>query len=59
MTIATPCVVTYAAHGLVAGDMVWFETTGALPTGLTASTHYYVIATGLTTNTFQLSTTTG
>lgn len=59
MTISTPCVVTYAGHGLVAGDMVWFETTGALPTGITANTHYYVRSTGLTANTFQISETFG
>lgn len=59
MTIASPCVVTYASHGLKANDTVYFETTGALPTGLTVNTNYYVISTGLTTNTFQISLTRG
>ena len=59
VTIASPGVVTYALHWLVAGDTVYFETTGALPTGLTASTQYYVISTGLTVNTFQLALTSG
>jgi hypothetical protein len=59
MTIASPCVVTYTAHGLKAWDTVYFETTGALPTNLVVNTQYYVISTGLTANTFQLSTTRG
>lgn len=59
ITIASPAVVTLASHGLIAGDSVQFTTTGALPTGLATSTTYYVIATGLTTNAFELSTTVG
>lgn len=59
ITIATPGVVTFTAHGLLAGDKVQFSTTGALPTGLTANTDYFVIASGLTANTFQLSATFG
>lgn len=59
ITIATPAVITFNAHGLVAGDMVRFTTSGALPTGITASTDYYVIAGGLTTNAFEISATNG
>lgn len=59
MTIASPCVVTYSAHWLKANDTVYFTTTGALPTGLSVNINYYVISTGLTTNTFQLSLTIG
>ena len=59
VTIASPAVVTLASHGLIAGDSVQFTTTGVLPTGITASTDYYVISTGLTTNTFEISTTIG
>lgn len=59
LTIATPCVITYTAHGLIANDTIQLTTTGALPTGLTVSTTYYVIATGLTANTFQISATNG
>lgn len=60
MTIASPAVVTWAAHGLVAGDVVVFNNTGgALPTGVTAGTSYFVIAAGLATNTFEFSTTSG
>jgi hypothetical protein len=42
MTIADPCVVTYTAHGLNNGAAIVFTTTGALPTGLTAGTTYYI-----------------
>lgn len=59
ITIATPGVVTFNAHTLTADDSVQFTTTGALPTGLVVSTNYYVRTTGLTANTFQLSTTVG
>ena len=41
-TIANPAVFTSAIHGLVVGNQVSFATTGALPTGLTAGTAYYV-----------------
>lgn len=59
VTIASPAVFTLAAHGFAAGDTVTFSTTGALPTGLTAGTVYYVISTGLTTDTFRVSTSSG
>jgi hypothetical protein len=55
ITIASPAVITNNAHGLVLGAPVYFTTTGALPTGLTANTVYYV--TNPATNTFNLSTT--
>lgn len=53
MTIATPCVVTWTAHGLISGYRVQFTTTGALPTGLSASTTYWVNV--VDANTFNLS----
>jgi hypothetical protein len=59
ISIASPGVVTLTAHGLVAGNRVVFETTGALPTGLVANTRYFVLAAGLTANTFRVSTTDG
>lgn len=59
VTIATPGVVSKTAHGLTTNDPVYFTTTGALPTGITAGTTYYVIATGLTADAFQFSTTVG
>lgn len=59
ITIATPGVVTNVAHGLVVGDAVQFTTTGALPTGLSPSTTYYVISAGLTADNFELALTSG
>jgi hypothetical protein len=55
ITIASPGVLTWASHGLPDATIVVLTTTGALPTGLTASTVYYVV--NSTTNTFQLSAT--
>jgi len=57
ITIATPGVVTWTAHGLANGTAVMISTTGALPTGLTPDFPYYVV--NATTNTFQLSLTVG
>jgi hypothetical protein len=57
ITIATPAVVTWTAHGLFADDTIVFSTTGALPTGLTAGTTYFVLAAGLAANTFRVSLT--
>lgn len=59
VSIATPAVVTLAGHGFLAGTPIVFSTTGALPTGITAGTTYYVIAAGLTTDTFEISATPG
>lgn len=59
ISIATPGVVTWNGHGLFANDPVKFTTTGALPTGLTAGTTYYVVGASITTNTFQVSATAG
>lgn len=59
ITNASPAVVTWTGHGFVAGQPVVFSTTGALPTGLTAGTVYYVISAGLTTDAFQVSATPG
>lgn len=59
VTIASPAVFTKTAHGLSAGDPIIFSTTGALPTGLTAGTVYYVIAAGLMADAFEVSTSVG
>lgn len=59
ISIASPGVITWNNHGLTANQVVLFTTTGALPTGLTAGTNYYVVGSSITTNTFQLSTTSG
>lgn len=55
ISIATPGVVTWTAHGFSTGQAISFVTTGALPTGLVSGTKYYVSATGQTTDTFQLA----
>lgn len=55
MTIASPAVVTWTAHGFIPGMPIVLTSTGALATGLTAGTTYYVV--NVTTNTFELATT--
>ncbi|XHR95641.1 hypothetical protein ACFJIV_02740 [Mucilaginibacter sp. UC70_90] len=57
ITVGSATVFTSYSHGLVVGNMVTFSTTGSLPSGLAIATTYYVIAAGLTLNTFQLSAT--
>lgn len=57
MTIATPCVVTWGSATQLDGTAVVFSTTGALPTGLTVGTTYYVV--GAAANTFNLAATLG
>lgn len=55
VSIATPAVVTLNGHGLATGNCVELTTTGALPTGLSVNTNYYVIY--VNANTFNLATT--
>lgn len=55
ITIATPGVVTMNGHGFYHGQRVQITTTGALPTGLTASTTYFVEV--IDANSFYLCTT--
>lgn len=57
ITLASPGVVTWTDHKLVAGDPIKFATTGALPTGITAGTIYFVKSP--TANTFEFSATSG
>lgn len=57
ITIASPAVVTQLSHGLANGNPVVFTTSGALPTGITSGTTYYVI--NRTADTFQVSATVG
>jgi hypothetical protein len=61
ITIASPGVVTWTAHGIsnsFGGGVcpVVFTTTGALPTGLTAGVTVYTVPSSITTNTFQVAT---
>lgn len=53
MTIAAPGVITWAAHNLRIDQEVVFSTTGALPSGITAGTTYYV-ATVISANAFTV-----
>jgi len=48
-------------HGLIADDRVFFTTVAgeSLPTGLSATTLYWVISSGLTTDAFKVSTSQG
>lgn len=57
ITIASPGVATLNSHGLVDGDAVYLTTTGALPTGLSANTLYYIKSSAA--NTFRLAATRG
>lgn len=59
ISIASPGVVTWNNHRLNANDPVIFTTTGNLTSGLTAGTTYYVVGASITTNTFQVSATSG
>jgi hypothetical protein len=56
ISIASPAVITASNHGLLVGQPIRFATTGALPTGITANTNYYVSSAGLTDGSFQIST---
>jgi hypothetical protein len=58
ISIASPAVITQD-NSFVAGQRIFFRTTGALPTGIIADQGYYVSATGLTTSSFQISATSG
>jgi len=59
ISIASPAVVSFTNHGMAVGEDFVFGTTGALPTGITEGTRYYVIAAGFGANSFQFSTTLG
>lgn len=54
VTLASPGIFTLVAHGLSTGDAVYLTTTGALPTGLSANTRYWV--TKIDADTFKLAT---
>lgn len=54
ITIAAPGVISWTAHGLGLGSSVFLTTTGALPTGLSANTQYWVIP--VNANSFELAT---
>jgi hypothetical protein len=57
ISIASPGVVTWTGHNFANNSPIVLTTTGALPTGFTAGTTYYVV--NQAANTFQLSATQG
>lgn len=58
ISVASPAVVTWNAHGLLNGSVVRFTVSGgSLPTGIVSGTSYYVI--NATANTFNVSTSLG
>lgn len=59
VTIASPGVFSLTAHRFDVNSIVYFSTTGALPTGLTAGTAYYIISAGFTADAFRVSTSIG
>lgn len=56
---ASPAVFTKNGHGMAIGDAIQLTTTGALPTGLSTGTVYYIISAGFTANAFEVSATLG
>ena len=56
ISIGSPATFTLTDHSLVVGDPVYLTTTGALPTGLSANTDYFVSAV-LSSSTFRVSAT--
>jgi hypothetical protein len=52
---SNPAVITRADHELGANYQIEFQTSGVLPAGLAVETVYYVLPDGLTTNSFQIS----
>ena len=57
ISIASPAVITWPAHGLVSGDPIIFASTGALPSGITAGVTRYALVTG--SDTFNVAATAG
>ena len=58
VTIASPAIFSATAHNLVPGDIIIFETTGALPTGLSVDTsgiEYIVLANKMTADAFTVA----
>jgi hypothetical protein len=58
-TAASPALFTKTTHGLVAGDSITITSATTLSTGVSLNVTYYVLASGLTANDFELSLTLG
>lgn len=59
ISIASPAVATLADHRLIPGQVFRFQTSGSLPTGITAGQDYYVLPTSITSSAFRFSATSG
>ena len=59
ISTASPAVITKLDHRLQAGSIVRFSSTAALPVGISASIEYYVLADGLTNDSFKVTATFG
>jgi hypothetical protein len=59
VSTASPAIITRSDHRLQSGSIVTFTSTASLPTGISANTEYYVLADGLTNNTFKITATFG
>ena len=57
VTIASPGVFSLKDHGFLVDDQVVFTTSGALPTGLSVDTWYWIIPEGFDSDTFRVSAT--
>ncbi len=57
ISISSPAVVTCVGHGYTGGEVIKFETTGTLPTGVSEASWYFVLTDGLTADTFKISLT--
>jgi len=55
----TDIITVAGGHGLQVGAIIKFDTTGTLPTSITAGQEYYVILQGLTSTTFKITDTAG
>ena len=55
MTTASPTVVTWVGHTMVANNTVKFTSTGTLPTGIEANVLYYVVPGSVAADVFKLS----
>ncbi|MDA8409220.1 MAG: Ig-like domain-containing protein [Treponema sp.] len=61
LSLSTSNFTAATAHGLSAGDLVYFSpySGGSLPSGISANVPYWVSATGLTATSFEISATNG
>jgi hypothetical protein len=56
ISIASPAIITFTGHGFDANDVIRFETTGSLPSGMSTSRLFFV-DTVLSTDTFTIKDT--